>query len=381
MRDFNTFYEAFKSSKYADDMRNTFENSPWHREESVWRHTEMCLEAYSTKFLPHRSDAHNRIAQFILLFHDIGKPKAQEVLEKKDAPGELYRRYAGHEQDSAAAFTECYTTMPELRALLSPLEARAVRWVIEHHLPYAYKDKRKRSGLATSTFRTLYAACGQYSYEIFFDCLRSDAAGRISDDHEKKLQNVEEWIAEFKTVAITFAPTDQKFNGTMYILVGPSGSGKSTWVNKTLTSPSVISLDTFRLELFATKHALEIAELNNPESYAKAWEYADKNAKEFSEYVVIRTKDILSMTPVDGDVVIDNTNLGRKRRAIWLEAARRRKMKIVGVEFWNSSKTLLERQGTRADKSVPKSSVLSQLYSAQNCWLEYEVHEVQLVIN
>jgi predicted kinase len=381
MQDFKTFYEAFKSSKYADDMRSTFENSPWHREESVWRHTEMCLEAYNSKFASDRSAVHNRIAQFALLFHDIGKPKAQEVLEKKDMPGEFYRRYAGHEQDSATAFTECYTTMPELRALLNPLEARAVRWVIEHHLPYAYKDKRKRAGLATSTFRTLYAAVGQYSYEIFFDCLRSDAAGRISDDHEKKLLNVEEWITEFKTIPIAIAPTNENFTSTMYILVGPSGSGKSTWVNKTLTSPSVISLDTFRLELFAAKHTLEIAELNNPESYAAAWEYANKNAKEFSEYVVIRTKDILSMTPPGSDVVIDNTNLGRKRRAIWIDQARRRKMKIVGVEFWNSSKTLLERQGTRSDKSVPGSSVLSQLYSAQNCWLEHEVHEVQLVID
>jgi type II secretory ATPase GspE/PulE/Tfp pilus assembly ATPase PilB-like protein len=68
------------------------------------------------------------------------------------------------------------------------------------------------------------------SDETFFDVLRSDCAGRISDDHETKLAAVEEWINEFQSIDIEGLELDTL--QTMYILIGASGSGKSTWIRK-----------------------------------------------------------------------------------------------------------------------------------------------------
>jgi hypothetical protein len=122
---------TIKASPIGLAMLNTVENSPYHREENTWVHTEMCIAHYNKQFAPFRSKKQNTIATLALLFHDVGKPAAEETLDKKDGTGQ-YRRYAGHEAVSAVAFTECYMTMSALRELVTPREARAIRWCIEH---------------------------------------------------------------------------------------------------------------------------------------------------------------------------------------------------------------------------------------------------------
>ena len=222
--DATSYITHFKASPYWEVMVSTVEDSPWHREKSVATHTEMCIEQYMSRFYGQRSEKQNKIALLALCFHDTGKPAAEETLEKKDGSG-TYRRYAGHEQDSAVTFTECWLKDPVLQSFVSADEARQIRWMIEHHLPYGLKDGQKRSALRTAMEHTL-----REDVQTFYDCLRSDAAGRISDDHETKLQNVEDWIADFQTVPMT-ANRYSTDMGVCYVMIGPSGSGKSTWVN------------------------------------------------------------------------------------------------------------------------------------------------------
>lgn len=376
MTDFDTFFAKFKQSPAWKQMTETVEASPWHREANVAVHTEMTLEQYRTRFEPIRMPEQNKIAKFALLFHDVGKPAAEEVLEKKDGSGEMYRRYAGHEQDSSVAFMEEYVRNADLRAILTVQESRMVRWIIEHHLPYGLKQADKVNGLRLAMKITL----GDME-ETFYDCLRSDSAGRISDDHAQKLANVEEWIENFKKIPLVLDFTNgTAAKRTMCILIGPSGSGKSTWTAKhQKPGDIVLSLDTMRLDFLAKSGVQHDTYADEGALYAHAWEYATAKEAAFTKHILATTKEL--MTSATGDLVfIDNVNASRKRRAQWVQLGRAHGCKIVAVEFWNTLEVLAARQKTRGDKSVPYNAVKQQQYSVTCAWLGDECDEVQVVV-
>ncbi len=369
-----TYIDRFKQTPRWHSLRQTVEASPWHREANVAAHTEMVIEQYATRFMPIRSEKQNKIALLALLFHDTGKPSAEETLEKKDGSG-TYRRYAGHEQDSAVCFTECWLMDPELRALVSVDEARMIRWIIEHHLPYGYKDGKKRSDLRTAMEHTL-----REDVDTFYDCLRSDAAGRISDDHETKLQNVEAWIREFRTVPLTINRINSQM-GNCYILIGPSGSGKSTWTKQYRRAcDKVFSLDEMRREFWFTRNSLGFAVPGDKDFYSTTWQYAVDHEGEFKKYWHERMASMFhDLKITHGSMYMDNTNGSKKFRSQYIQAARNIGMKVVAVEFWNTFDTLYARQATRPDKAVPASSLRSQYYAQTCAWLGSEVDEVIVV--
>lgn len=389
IQQFDKFLIKFKQSEQWQTMLATVENSPWHREANVAVHTEMVMRQYRERFMPHRTQVEAVIALTALLFHDTGKPVAEEVLEKKDGSGETYRRYAGHEQSSAVTFQECYLQMPELREMLTPYQARAVRWIIEHHLPYGYKDKVKRQGLAVATFAALAEA--GVSYDTFFDCLRSDAAGRISDDHETKLQNVETWISEFRL--INTAHVSPYGVQTMFILVGPSGSGKSTWINKRFdpNTDVIISFDTYKDRFWSAKNQdvvgwmapehMSPPELDPVAHYDIIWRFANEHKSEFNQFADTQIKNAINFVKsTNGTVFVDAVNASKKKRAKLIEIARQRKFDVVGVEFWNRFSTLIDRQKTRGDKCVPYSSVKRQLDTVCGIWAGVEASKVWLEV-
>ena len=373
------YLASFMGGETQRRMEATVENSPWHREANVWVHTKMVMDEYRTRFAPFRGPIENNIALFALLYHDVGKPDAEEVKEKKDGSG-VYRSYAGHEQNSAVAFMEEYLKNPFLRQVLPLEHARIVRWIIEHHLPYDYKDKQKRRALRTAMAATLADVEG-----TFYDCLRSDAAGRISDDHATKLARVEDWIAEFQALEqLEIKPTREQ---VLYIMVGPSGSGKSTWVaNHMKDGDEVVSMDTMKLEYFSTHGA---AEKNAPEHFANdhefydaAWQYCTiDNQAAFNKFAGARVNEQMQRAAKAGkNVFFDIVNSSRRRRQAWVDLGRRYGFKIVGVEFWNTLETLVARQKTRPDHSVPEKSIRQQQYATTCMWLGYECEDVVLAM-
>lgn len=372
------FIEWFKTTPHWQTMVNTVEDSPWHREANVAVHTEMSIEQYLTHFAPSRTAGQNMLALVTLLFHDTGKPAAEEVVESETRG--TYRRYAGHEQDSAVTFTEIYLTYEHVRNFITVEDARKIRWMIEHHLPYGLKDGKKRSDLRTAMEHTL-----REDVQTFYDVLRSDAAGRISDDHEAKLQNVEDWIDEFRTVPLTINRTNTKV-GKCYIMVGPSGSGKSTWTkDRVRACDKVLSMDTYRQEFFEKLMKADDRfagwAADSKIFYAKAYEFCLDHTPDFTKYMNERVASAFhDLKITGGDVYIDNTNGSKKARAKWIQEARNVGMKVVAVEFWNTLSTLAARQKTRPDKEVPYSS-LKQQYYAQTCaWKGSEVDEVIVVV-
>jgi predicted kinase len=372
---FDMYFAEFKHSATWARMMATVENSPWHREANVGVHTEMSMHQYKSRFSAFRTDIQNMIALMALLYHDTGKPAAEEVKEKKDGSGDVYRSYAGHEQDSAVEFMEHYVRSPQLRKLLTLQQARVVRWIIEHHLPYGLKDVTKRRALRTAMVNTMGEA-----EETFYDCLRSDAAGRISDDHEQKLANVEAWITEFKTVEVlTPKVTSEQ---AMFMLIGPSGSGKTTWVDgrKDVSKDVIVSYDAMKLAFYATKNPDAKFE-SEVARYETAWAFANENEKDFKVFFAASlTNAVGYVLSTKGNLFIDTVNASKKKRAMFIELARKHGMKVVAVEFWNTLETLHGRQATRGDKAVPYTSIKQQQYATTCAWLGYECEDVMMVV-
>lgn len=369
------FVEYFKTTPQWATMVATVEDSPWHREASVGQHSEMCIEHYLKTFAPHRTDYQNKLTILSLAFHDTGKPEAEEVVTSAERG--TYRRYAGHEQDSAVCFTEFFLRDRKLQELITVEDARKIRWIIEHHLPFGFKDPLKRAQLRTAIATTL----GE-DEETFFDHVRSDAAGRISDGHQQKLQDVEDWFVEFKKVPMVTNKVDPSM-GTCYVLIGPSGSGKSTWTKAAKQDTTrMVSLDTYRLAFYyANNEFIEIYETDqSKQDYAAAFTYCANNEAAFKKFVDEKVKDAFNYARQSkANVVIDNTNVSKKSRARWVQEARALGMKVVAVEFWNTLDTLAARQKTRSDKEVPYAA-LKQQYFAQTCaWYGSEVDEVIVV--
>lgn len=418
---FEQFLEQVKQTAHWKTMCNTVENSPWHREANVAVHTLMTLDVYWKKFAPRRSEREQLLTSIALLFHDFGKPEAEEEVEKKDGSGDKYRRYAGHEPISANEFMSFICDHPDLRKQLFDQgltwpDMRRIKVMIEHHLPYGLKNEQKRKNLREMISRTLggisLSVDGVAGLEMcYYDMLRSDAAGRISDDHEQKLQAVEDWINEFQLV--TFKPTlasQRKFNGLkgikpfamsinsdgsttmdfscdfkrqpmLTLLVGVSGAGKSTWIAKQHRDLVVFSEDDLRME-YAKDHFNELdhlhwSEMTKQEQYDAAWKFCHMNKD--SKFDAFSKAKFLKLLEEGRDVVIDRMNQGRKGRSMYIQAAKDRGYHVHSVEFYISESTALKRQQTRGDKRVPDYRVHQIIMQLETPWLGPEVDSFAII--
>lgn len=377
---FNKFLieEFFQSEEWAL-MKNTVEDSPWHREQDVSVHTLMVLNHYVDHFLNSRSETENKIALLALLFHDTGKPEAEEEIERADGSGK-YRRYAGHESVSSHCFMEYYLKSPTLKSWLTVDEARAIRWIIEYHLPYGYKHRNKVHDLKLATELVLKKI--DCTLQTFYDCLRSDANGRISDDHATKLQNVEDWIANFDQVYTNWNQMVSKTpRQKMYILVGPSGSGKSTFTKSLGENVKVINEDTMKMDLFRSIFPED--QRNDFDIYDDAWRYCEIEHKpQYAFYRDRITRGIVDAAKKGAfSVVVDMVNSSKKRRSQFVSIAKQQGFEVEIVEFWVPLDVLQARQETRGDKRVPVQSVKKQYDAIQLGWVGSECYSVKVVMN
>jgi len=194
---FNEFFLDFKQTNLWYAMANTHENSPWHREESVAVHTQMLIDYYTANFFDHRTDKQRLLSMVSCLMHDVGKPMA-EVKKFSEERGE-YRAYHGHELMSARIWTDYALSKLQHGGKVldfSLMDVANVALMIEHHVPFALKDKKKRKNLKDAFFHRI----GKDGHQAWLDLLNSDQHGRISDDQEKKLDDVAVWMQEWELV-------------------------------------------------------------------------------------------------------------------------------------------------------------------------------------
>lgn len=390
---FQLFWAEVRKTPHWQQMERTVEGSEWHREANVAVHTTMCIEHYLMATAPVRSEREQLLTLITLLFHDFGKPEAEETVEAKDGSGRTYHRYAGHEPKSANEFYSFICEHADLREQLfaqglSWTDLRKIKWMIEHHLPFGLKNETKRSNLKLAMELTL----GK-DKRCFYDQLWSDCNGRISDNHDVKRQAVVDWIAEFEKVQPSKVKAPAETAPICYLLVGPVGVGKSTWtaglrkLNRG-RKIHVVSEDEYRMEWFgrhATNEELG-ADFGTPSvdlksRYDRAWRFCHMNpdvsmVKGYEAFVKEETR---RMFATGETVVVDRTNQTRKSRGPFVAAAKAAGYHVMSVEFVCSEKVSLERQATREDKAVPPNRV-HQIYMAfETPWLGYEVDDFEIV--
>lgn len=383
---FNKFYEALKESEIGRQMACTVEGSEWHREKSTWIHTEMCLSEYDTVFAHLRTPRQILLTKIALLFHDTGKPEAEETLERKDGSGE-YRRYAGHEQISGNLFISFCCENRELIQEFFDLgytwdDIRKIKVIIENHLPFGIVNPQKRKNLKSMISCTLEGE----DELCFYDQLYSDCCGRISDNHEAKKEAVRNWIEEFdclKVMPVTKFSQSKILNNkvpTMFVLIGAPGIGKTTWTTGLRQAMAfsgddagvtIVSEDEYRLQFFEANVEQGVPGIiHTKDLYAAAWSYCAENSVDYDKYAA---KQLAEAVSSGDDLVLDRTNLTRKARAKWIQAAKQAKYQIVAVEFYASESTVLNRQQTRGDKAVPLSRVREMYMRTETAWFPVEV--------
>jgi predicted kinase len=225
------------------------------------------------------------------------------------------------------------------------------------------------------------------SDETFFDVLRSDCAGRISDDHETKLAAVEEWINEFQSIDIEGLELDTL--QTMYILIGASGSGKSTWIRKMIDKlngyPTMTISQDEQKEVFFKLSFPDAGPCKNAvEQYDAAWHYctmAPESSTAYRKFFEAYVKETMGKAKASkAHVFIDIVNASKKKRQMWVDQAKRFGLRVVAVEFWNAFDVPVDRQTTRDDKCVPYSSIKQQVNATSCAWIGQEAEYVILEI-
>jgi hypothetical protein len=192
---FNEFFAEFKNHDLWKDMKNTRENSPWHREANVAVHTGMVLDWYTDNLANSRTDYQQMLTRVAALFHDTGKPKSEQIKENEERG--VYRSYAGHEQVSSRIWVDYAITHRELVGGLlrfSTSDIFNIAQMLEYHVPFGLKDKIKRQNLKKSFIFRM----GESGHRAWIDLLLSDQHGRNSDDQATKLANVDIWLKDWE---------------------------------------------------------------------------------------------------------------------------------------------------------------------------------------
>jgi predicted kinase len=96
--------------------------------------------------------------------------------------------------------------------------------------------------------------------------------------------------------------------------------------------------------------------MGKPEGYSEAWKLANAD-KEFGQKTTKYFNDLLAQNE---DIIIDNINTTAKSRRKFIDAAQRKGYRVNCVLFPNDVETLVDRQQTRYDKTVPEKAVREQ---------------------
>lgn len=349
---FEMVEKALKSSDLWPVMVNTVEDSPWHREANVAVHTEMVVAEYMKRATDPWSK-YDFAGAVACLFHDVGKP-ASMVMKFKEERGH-YKAFHGHEKVSAREFINFVMSNGIVKSIFSGMGDDILfitAWMIEHHLPWDIKDKKKRESLMRTCHKFLAG-----KPEVFMRVVLADTYGRTSDDQETKRAKSEAWVAEFTrdfgAIAdyFDYLNSDASSVGKVdaYVMIGASGSGKSTFRKSVIGDGGhVFSLDDMRHEL-----------------YGKDYDLAFRKSIDDPHFKPQCKMRFIEMARMNKTIVVDNTSCTKKSRIMYVDELQRRRYDVTGVVFMTSRDTVVKRQKTREDKEVPAEAVIRQYDSVE----------------
>jgi len=342
------YFNEFKFDPLFEVMDGMAEGSPHHRESSIGIHTNMVVTEYIGNCTGSWDLIHYRVlGAFAATFHDVGKPGACQFKWKEERGD--YNSFNGHEILSARLWEDWAVKNWELltdRFDFVPDDIYRVGWLIEHHKPWDIKKTEKRTNMALTAI--------ELELEDVFTCLlRADTWGRLSDDATEKREKVSTWLNDFqyRVDRLGSVPSDPNNTDDKPVLtmpIGPSGCGKSTYRNSLPEDVESYSWDDLRVEW-----------------YSKDYDEAYKLACEDKKFIRKAHSRFNWMVKTGKDIYVDNTNTSARRRRFFITEARRHGYHIVGVLFPISIDTLMSRQQTRTDKTVPTQAVSQQFHNIQ----------------
>lgn len=167
---YDKFFEIIETESIFEEMRSCTEDSPYHRESSVFEHTMMVCDHFNDHYSDLEDDYF--VGLFACLFHDVGKPSCRT--RKENEKRGVYYSYDGHDLVSADIATEIM-----YRHDFDAFEIMRISWMIRHHQTFwCLKDNDKKVELANK-FRN--AGFG-LDYHCFRSFMIADDIGRICDE-------------------------------------------------------------------------------------------------------------------------------------------------------------------------------------------------------
>jgi predicted kinase len=364
------YYNEFHIDPLYLEMSEMSEDSPFHRERNIGVHTDMVVATYLTHS-PEYWSTNDFVGALAAAFHDIGKPNVMEIAYKKERGN--YKKFNGHEVYSARLwedwsirnwnFLEDVSQQTFLADnKLSVVDTisliiYATGWIIEHHLPWKIKKYEKLHRLALTSNALFNDA------HIYTNVLIADAEGRLCNDDKNTESH--KWCNDFNTFAYRERIINNEYPGNkpvLYMPIGASGVGKSTYVKsilKTLSNIKVYSWDDLRLEWYINNE--EHRNLNMQDKYELAFKRQVED-KDFNDKANDRFIEFVSSGI---NIIVDNTNLSKKRRQFFVDAARKNGYWIKAILFPTMLQTVIDRQNSRTDKTVPDAVVKQQYLSLQ----------------
>lgn len=328
----------FRQGKLFEAMLNTVEDSPYHRELNTGVHTNMVIAEYS-KLAPEIWSRQTLLGAIACAYHDVGKPQMEQIIEKD---GETRKRYLGHELVSARLFVNDATSTNILSSFeLSSEEIYMISWMIEYHVPWNLGDDKLKNVLTTAVKLGIL--------NTFLRVLKSDQFGRTSDPEIQDKQNIDPWIEKFTNLD-TIELNPELSHRSVVFMIGPSGSGKSTAAAE--SALEVFSLDSLRHEFY---------DMND-------YKNAFKMSVEDDKFNVKTNKRFLSMLKIakndNTGLVIDNINISKKSRRMYLTQSKNHGFRTVGIVFFGGLEKTISR-ANRPDKTIPSDVVKRQYMNLQ----------------
>ncbi len=358
------YFNELQAHPIFQYMNSLAEESPWHREDSIGIHTNMVVSEFISRS-PDTWERVDMVGAMACAFHDFGKPKAMEVVYREDRGD--YKRFPGHEKMSARIFEDwAVSNMDKMEYLgLELKHVHMIAWLCEYHLPWGIKKGYKREALARTA---LYIECecqddpfcGEevHDVNILERVLLSDTWGRISDDFETKRANALAWANEFTKLKIEMFykhDADEQIRSdpdeeeaVLYMSIGAPASGKSTFGEGFGSDVLIHNWDNLREEFYVDEPTGD-----RDTDYDLAFD----RSVEDKEFVSKCHQHFISLIKTGKSVYVDNTNASAKRRRFFVDQADRRGYRKVAVLFPTPLQTLLDRQKSRTDKTVPINAV------------------------
>ncbi len=179
---FDTFNTILNNEPIFAVMKNTKEDSIYHREESVYVHTMMVCNEFTSNYSQDNDDFF--IGLFACLFHDTGKPQCR--VAKESAQRGKYFSFAGHDAASAKIAAEIMS-----RYNFTTFEVIRICWFIEHHQSFWTVVGNTKKIAIVNDFKNPGIGIGFPCFKAF---MMADNYGRICEQGQ----------AESDTIMATF---------------------------------------------------------------------------------------------------------------------------------------------------------------------------------